>query len=63
MIEVRIYYVTRNLKTIRGILDKFHTIRSVNNESTIKTNEYGMLLLEEVERRGYITIREKTIKD
>lgn len=63
MIEVRIYYITRNPKTIRGILDKFHTIRTVNNESTIRTNEYGLLLLEEVERRGYITIREKTIKE
>ena len=59
----RIYYLTRNVSIINNIKNKFSTIVSVNMESYITTDDYGAFLLEETERRGFITIRERSIKN
>ena len=60
---IRIYYITRDVFIINKIKDRFSTIVSVNMESYITTDDYGAFLLEETERRGYIRIRERSIKD
>lgn len=54
----RIYYLTKDIETIRRIKEKFNTNVSVNGESRIKTDEQGAALLRETERRGFIKIRE-----
>ena len=59
----RIYYITKDPLIINKIKNKFNTIVSVNGESTIRTDDYGVYLLEETERRGFIRIREKRNAD
>lgn len=54
----RIYYLTKDIETIKKIKEKFNTIVSVNYESEIETDSKGKWLIEETERRGYIRIRE-----
>lgn len=60
--KIRIYYLRNESFVYEKFKDRFHTIVSVNGESTIYTDEVGKGLIVESERRGFIKIRElKTI--
>jgi hypothetical protein len=60
--KIRIYYLRNESFVYEKFKDRFHTIISVNGESTIYTDEVGKALIVESERRGFIKIRElKTI--
>lgn len=54
----RIYYLIPAREVIHKFKERFSTIVSVNGESHIYTDDKGMELLLESERRKYIKIRE-----
>ena len=54
----RFYYLVRDSAVIRKIKDKFNTSVSVNGESKVTVNEEYAELVRELERRGFIKIRE-----
>ena len=54
----RFYYLVRDITVIRKIQDKFGTTVSVNGESHVKVDAEGAELVRELERRGFIKIRE-----
>lgn len=59
--HITIYWKTQNQKTISRIREKFnlpsHT--TVNGETPCEIREEDLSLLKEVERRGFIQIRNK----
>ena len=60
--RVTIYFSTSNMETIRRIRAKFgmpQTGMTVNGELTCEINDEGLPLLQEVEKLGFIQIREK----
>lgn len=54
----RFYYLVRETDVIRKIKNKFNTSVSVNGESSVTVNAEGAELVRELERRGFIKIRE-----
>ena len=54
----RFYYLVRDSVVIRKIKEKFNTYVSVNGESKVTVNADGAELVRELERRGFIKIRE-----
>ena len=54
----RFYYLVRDSVVIRKIKEKFNTYVSVNGESKVTVNADGAELVKELERRGFIKIRE-----
>jgi hypothetical protein len=54
----RFYYLVRDSVVIRKIKDKFRITVSVNGESNVRVNTEGAELVRELERRGFIKIRE-----
>ena len=60
--KMTIYFVTNHPDTIRRIRAKFgmpQTGMTVNGELTCEINDEGLPLLQEVEKLGFIQIREK----
>lgn len=60
--KVTIYFATSNTETIRKIRDKFgmpQTGMTVNGEQVADIKDEDLPLLQEVEKLGYIQIRNK----
>ena len=54
----RFYYLVRDISVIRKIQEKFGTTVSVNGESKVNVDAEGAEPVRELERRGFIKIRE-----